>query len=79
MKVVTYNTCLTESFHGTPIRALRGSGPVNSSRWRGASRRPNGTGVNECPVSGAAPANRSFKLTYAGYSRTRRAPDSLAP
>ena len=27
---------------------------------------------------GAAPANRSFKLTYAGYSRTRRPPDILA-
>ena len=38
--------------------------------WRGASRRPNGTGVNVCPVSGAAPANRSFKLTDACSSRT---------
>ena len=60
-------------------RTPPGSGPLNSNRWRGASRRPNGTEVNVCPVSGAAPANRSFKLTYAGYSRRRRAPDSLAP
>ena len=52
---------------------------MSNQRWRGASRRPNGTGVNVCPVSGAAPANRSFKLTYAGYSRTRRPPDILAP
>jgi len=57
----------------------RGPRPLNSDRWGGASRRPNGTGVNVCPVSGAAPANRSFKLTCAGYSRTRRASDSLAP
>jgi len=57
----------------------RGPRPLNSNRWRGASRRPNGTGVIACPVSGAAPANRSFKLTYAGYSRTRRPPDILAP
>ena len=41
-------------------RALRGSRPLNSYRWRGASRRPNGEGVHACPVSGAAPANRSF-------------------
>ena len=58
------------SFHGTPTRALRGLGPVNSNRWRGASRRPNGEGVHACPVSGAAPANRSFKLTDACSSRT---------
>jgi len=70
---------LTWSFQADRDPRERGSRPLNSSRWRGASRRPNGTGVNECPVSGAAPANRSFKLTYAGYSRTRRAPDSLAP
>mgnify|MGYP001816222042 CR=1 FL=1 len=58
------------SFHGTPTRALRGSGPVNSSRWRGASRRPNGTGVMHARLPGAAPANRSFKLTDACSSRT---------
>jgi hypothetical protein len=48
----------------------RGFRPVNSDRWRGASRRPNGTGVIVCPVSGAAPANRSFKLTDACSRRT---------
>ena len=33
----------------TPTRALRGLGPLISNRWRGASRRPNGTGVNCTP------------------------------
>ena len=45
--------------------------------WRGAARRPNGRELNERPVSGAAPANRAFKQTDAGYSRARRAPDIL--
>jgi hypothetical protein len=57
--------------------ARREFGPLNSGRWRGASRRPNGRELNERPVSGAAPANRAFKLTDAGYSRTRRAPEIL--
>jgi hypothetical protein len=50
---------------------------LSNCSWRGASRRPNGRELNERPVSGAAPANRAFKLTDAGYSRTRRAPDIL--
>ena len=58
------------SIKRTETRALRGFRPLISIRWRGASRRPNGTGVNVCPVSGAAPANRSFKLTDACSSRT---------
>ena len=52
-------------------------GPLNSDRWRGASRRPNGRELNVRPVSGAAPANRALKLTDAGYSRTGRGPDIL--
>ena len=40
---------LTELFQGTKTRALRGFCPLNSHRWRGASRRPNGTGVNCTP------------------------------
>ena len=63
------------SFQRTLTRG--GFGPLNSDRWRGASRRPNGRELNVRPVSGAAPANRAFKLTDAGYSRTRRAPDIL--
>jgi hypothetical protein len=54
----------------TEIRALRGFRPLNSNRWRGASRRPNGTGVVHARLPGAAPANRSFKLTDACSSRT---------
>ena len=61
---------LTAVFQGTATRALRGSRPLNTDRWRGASRRPNGEGVHVCPVSGAAPANRSFKLTDACSRRT---------
>jgi len=37
------------SFQRTAIRALRGLRPLNSNRWRGASRRPNGQGVNCTP------------------------------
>jgi len=48
----------------------RGSGPLNSDRWGGASRRPNGTGVMHALLFGAAPPNRSFKLTDACSSRT---------
>ena len=33
----------------TPTRALRGSGPLISIRWRGASRRPNGQGAKCTP------------------------------
>ena len=76
------NWCLLSTRSGllnrVPNRAIpadrnpreRGLRPLNSNRWRGASRRPNGEGVHECPVSGAAPANRSFKLTDACSSRT---------
>jgi len=64
------NACPNKSFHGTPTRALRGSGPVNSNRWAGASRRPNGTGVMHALLFGAAPPNRSFKLTDACSRRT---------
>jgi len=48
----------------------RGHRSLNTDRWRGASRRPNGTGVMHARLSGAAPANRSFKLTDACSSRT---------
>jgi len=48
----------------------RGFRPLNNNRWRGASRRPNGTGVMHALLSGAAPANRSFKLTDACSRRT---------
>ncbi len=37
------------SFQRTRVRGGRGPGPLNSNRWRGASRRPNGTGVNCTP------------------------------
>ena len=50
---------------------------IANKSWRGAARRPNGRELNERPVSGAAPANRAFKQTDAGYSRARRAPDIL--
>jgi len=48
----------------------RGSRPLNSNRWAGASRRPNGTGVMHALLFGAAPPNRSFKLTDACSRRT---------
>ena len=51
------------SFQRTLTRG--GFGPLNSERWRGASRRPNGTGVMHALLPGAAPANRAFKLTDA--------------
>ena len=49
----------------------RGLRPLNANRWAGASRRPNGTGVMHALLSGAAPPNRSFKLTDACSSRTQ--------
>ena len=56
------------SIKRTGIRALRGSRPLISNRWRGASRRPlTGRELDVRPVSGAAPANRSFNRTIAGY------------
>ena len=48
----------------------RGSRPLNTDRWAGASRRPNGTGVMHALLPGATPANRSFKLTVACSRRT---------
>jgi len=42
--------CLTESFQADQNPRERGSRPLNSSRWRGASRRPNGTGVTPVPL-----------------------------
>ena len=38
-----------QAFNGTETRALRWFRPVNSNRWRGASRRPNGQGVRCTP------------------------------
>ena len=45
---------LTRLFQGTKTRAVRGFRPLNSNRWRGASRRANGPGVIARPVSGAS-------------------------
>ena len=63
--------CLTKSFQADRDPRERGPRPLNSHRWAGASRRPNGTGVMHALLSGAAPANRSFNRTIAGYSRTQ--------
>jgi hypothetical protein len=37
------------SFQRTRVRGGRGPGPLNSNRWRGASRLANGQGVNCTP------------------------------
>ena len=75
MPLILISRSPNTSFQRTLTRG--GFGPLNSDRWRGATRRPNGRELNVRPVSGAAPANRAFKQTDAGYSRTRRAPDIL--
>ena len=46
--------CLTESFQADRNPRERGSRPLNSSRWRGASRPANGPGVDVRPVAGAS-------------------------
>ena len=71
--------CLTESFQADRYPRERGYRPLNSRRWRGASRRPNGRELNERPVSGAAPANRAFKLSVACSRRTRTCARDQAP
>jgi len=41
--------CLTKSFQADRDPRERGPSPLNSHRWRGASRRPNGQGVKCTP------------------------------
>ncbi len=62
------------SFQRTPTPA--GCGPLNSNRWRGASRLANGTGVDKRPVAGASAgqqvvrADQRFLTSHASVLRS---------